>query len=291
MWMTHISSRRKSTNRISYNTLTVLTLPCSLQWRTIRRMVPSPSWKSLLKQRLMGICSSLFTGNLPTQTSIYTGTATITSQQRLVLYTLNHRAQTGCSKPELLCKEMNHLRKALTQCKYPKWTLDKVGKRINRPSREVTDGANNQGTSDAQYTTNEVKTKGHIVIPYTQGLYESIKKICGRYDMQTHFKGGSTITNLLVSPKDKDPMISKSGAIYWFQCSDLTCYDEYIGESSRTYGERFKEHLKDSSPIHHHSNITGHPTSQNNFKIIGREGHGLARNIKESILLGLIIPH
>ena len=67
-----------------------------------------------------------------------------------------HRVQTVCSNPELLCKEMDHLRKALTQCKYPKWALDKVEKRLNRPSREVNDGANNQGTTDTQATTNEV---------------------------------------------------------------------------------------------------------------------------------------
>ena len=86
-------------------------------------------------------------------------------------------------------------------------------------------------------------------------------------------------------------MVSKSGAIYWFQCGDLTFDDEYIGETSRTFGERFKECLKDPSLIYHHSNNTGHPTSQNNFQKMGREGHGLARNFKESILLGLIIPH
>ena len=163
-------------------------------------------------------------------------------------------------------------------------------KRFNMPSREVTDGANNQGTTGAQPTTNEVKTKGHIVIPYTQGLCESIKKICGRYGIQTHFKGGNTIRNLLASPKDKDPMVSKSGAIYWFKCGDLTCDDEYIEETSRTFGERFKEHLKDPSPIHHHSNQTCHPTTQNNFQIIRREGHGLARNIKESIFIRVNNP-
>ena len=32
---------------------------------------------------------------------------------------------------------MDHFRKVLTQCKYPKWALDKVGKRLNRPSSEV----------------------------------------------------------------------------------------------------------------------------------------------------------
>ena len=47
--------------------------------------------------------------------------------------------------------------------------------------------------------------------------------------IQTHFKGGSTIKNLLVSPKDKDLMVNQSGAIYWYQCGDLGCDDEYIG--------------------------------------------------------------
>ena len=79
--------------------------------------------------------------------------------------------------------------------------------------------------------TMKLKIKGHIVIPYTQGLCESIKKICGRYGIQTHFKGGRTIKNLLVSPKGKDPMVNLSGAIYWYQCGDLGWDDEYIGET------------------------------------------------------------
>ena len=154
----------------------------------------------------------------------------------------------------------------------------------------VNDWANSQGTTGTQPITNAVKTKGHIVITNTQGLCESIKKICGRYGIQTHFKGNSTIKNLLVCPKDKDPMVNKSGVIYWFQCSDLTCDDEYIRETSRTFGDRFKEHLKEPSPIHHHSSNTGHPTSQHNSQIIGRQGHGLARNIKESVFIKVNNP-
>ena len=80
-------------------------------------------------------------------------------------------------------------------------------------------------------------------------------------------------------------MANKSGAIYWFQCGDLTYDDEYIGETSRTFGERFKEHLKEPSPIHHHSINTGLPTTQDNFKIIGKESHGNARTIKGSIYI------
>ena len=36
-------------------------------------------------------------------------------------------------------------------------------------------------------------SNGHIVIPYIQGLGESIKKICNKYGVQTHFKGNRTL--------------------------------------------------------------------------------------------------
>ena len=80
-------------------------------------------------------------------------------------------------------------------------------------------------------------SKGHIVIPYTQALGESIKKIYSKYGMQTHFKGNRTIKKMLVKPKDKDPIDRKSGAIYWYQCGELACNEEYIGETFRTFEE------------------------------------------------------
>ena len=220
----------------------------------------------------MGNCLPLCTKNLPTLTSTYSRTVTITSQPNLVLSTPSHTGPKQYAAILSFSTEKTHLRNALTQCKYPKWALDKVERRLNKPSSEASDGANNQGTTGAQPATKEVKTKGHNVIPYTQGLCESIKKICGRYGIQTHFKGSNTIRNLLVSPRDKDPMASKSGAIYWFQCGDLSCDDKYIGETTRIFGDRYKEYLKDPSPIHQHSNHRGHLTSHNNFQIIGREG-------------------
>ena len=51
--------------------------------------------------------------------------------------------------------------------------------------------------------------KGHIVIPYMQGLGESNKNICKCYGIQTHFKDKRTIKNTLVKPKDKDPLEKK----------------------------------------------------------------------------------
>ena len=72
---------------------------------------------------------------------------------------------------------------------------------------------------------------------------------------------------MLVKPKDKDPMYRKSGAIYWYQWGVLACNEEYIGKTSRTFGERYKEHLKEPSPICAHSTQTGHSTTPENFNI------------------------
>ena len=55
--------------------------------------------------------------------------------------TLTHGAKTVCNKAELLQKEMEQLRKALTHCKYPKWALDRVERRPTKPTSEVNNGA------------------------------------------------------------------------------------------------------------------------------------------------------
>ena len=78
-----------------------------------------------------------------------------------VIHTLSHWASTVCSKPELLQQEKDYLRKVLTKCKYPKWALDKVEERLNRSTRQVSNG----GTAGAQPATNEVKNKGTLSYP------------------------------------------------------------------------------------------------------------------------------
>ena len=93
---------------------------------------------------------------------------------------------------------------------------------------------------------------GQVVIPYTKGIAESIKHICGKYGIQAHFKGNITIKQVLMKPKDQDPKEMKSELMYSFQCNQLACDEEYIEETARTLGEGSKEHLKQPSPIHVH---------------------------------------
>ena len=216
MWMTHLSSRRKSTNRTSYNIINSVDPAIQFTMENNKEDGAIPFLETIVKPEADGNLS-ITVYRKPTHTDQYFqwDSHHHLSAKFIVIHTLTHRAQIVCSNPEFLHKEIDHLRKTLTQCKYPKWALGKVEKRLNGPSGEVTDGTNSQGTAGTQPTTNEVKTKGHIVIPYTHGLSECIK-IYERYGIQTHFKGGNTIKNLLVSSKDKDPMVSRIGAIYWF---------------------------------------------------------------------------
>ena len=85
-------------------------------------------------------------------------------------------------------------------------------------------------------------------------------------------------------------MLKKSGVIYRFKCGRVDCEDEYIGESDRTFAERFREHMKSPSPIHDHFTTTDHNVSLDNFSIEGREDQSIARNIKEAMLIRVNDP-
>ena len=97
-------------------------------------------------------------------------------------------------------------------------------------------------------------------------------------------------SGILMAPKDKDHITMKSSIIYRFKCHMVDCDDKYIGESSRTFGERFKEHLEAPSPIYDHQNIRGHDTTIENFSIVEREDQNLIRAIKEAIYIRVNSP-
>ena len=111
---------------------------------------------------------------------------------------------------------------------------------------------------------------------YSQGLCESYKTICSKYDGQVHFKGGKL-------PKDKEAVTKQNNIIYWFKCGKTKWDDDYVGESARTFEQQNREHFKAPSPTTEHHNTTGHTTTVDNFKIIGREGQNMTRAIKEAI--------
>ena len=218
-----------------------------------------------------------------------------------VIGTLTHRAKVVWTDPELLQGEINHLRRALGKCKYPNWAINRVQHKVLSNNREDTNNnsINPSNNDNSQVITTQTKdnsnnsmhnssednnlsktrsgnkaTVGQVVIPYTTGIAKSIKQICGKYGIQVHFKGNTTIKQVLMKPKDQDPKDNKSGIIYSYQCKHLDCHEEYVGKTARNLEERRKEHLKQPSPIHGHIQQTGHTITENNFNIIGREDQG-----------------
>ena len=123
-----------------------------------------------------------------------------------------------------------------------------------------------------------------------EGLGESCKNICRKHGVEVYFRGSSTIRDFLVHPKNKDTILQKSGVIYRYRCGRVDCEDEYIGESGRTFGEGFREHMRAPSPIIDHQNITSHEVSLDNFSIVGREDNSIARNSKEAIFIRVNDP-
>ena len=103
-------------------------------------------------------------------------------------------------------------------------------------------------------------------------------------------KGGNTIKNLPMASKDQDPIQKKSGVISGCKCDRMDCDEEYIGESSRVFGERFKEHQKAPSPIFDHFNTTGHSITIDNISIVGREDKNLHWAIKEALFIRVNHP-
>ena len=144
--------------------------------------------------------------------------------------------------------------------------------KISAPVHSKDDGNKKKQTSNS---TNSNIKRNFIVVPYTEGLSESIKNVCKKHGIQLYFKWARTTKDLHVAPKDKDHITKKSGIIYRYKCDRVECNEEYIGESSRTFGEWFKEHLKAPSPIYDHFNATGHTTTLENFSIVERKDQNL----------------
>ena len=61
-------------------------------------------------------------------------------------------------------------------------------------------------------------------------------------------------------------------------------------ESGKTFRDRLKEHFRALSPIHHHSQSTGHPVSPGCFTIVERESQQVTRNTKEAVYIHVNHP-
>ena len=80
------------------------------------------------------------------------------SSKYSVIGTLQHRANTICSSPQLLQKEEEHLQQALMRCQYPNWALNKIKHKMRNP-----------GTRATVNNNSNITQRSYIVVPYYAG--------------------------------------------------------------------------------------------------------------------------
>ena len=137
-----------------------------------------------------------------------------------VINTLSHRAKSVCSNPELFKQEEEHLRKALTQCKYPKWALDKWRKDSTgfpvRPLMGLT-------TRVPQVPLLPLKkSRVRAILSYpTHKVFVKVSKrsVVGMASKLTSKVAAPSRTSWS-APRTKTLWSNQSDAIYWYQCGD-----------------------------------------------------------------------
>ena len=111
----------------------------------------------------------------PTHTDMYLHPI---SSKYSVVGTLHHRAKTVCSNSSLLQKEEKHLHKVLTRCKYPTWALNRVKMKMRSATQKKKNLNQNKNLK------HENSQQPYIVVPYYQGLSESVKRTCNTINME-----------------------------------------------------------------------------------------------------------
>ena len=130
-----------------------------------------------------------------------------------VFNTLAFKAKVVCTSQQALCKEMEHIRKALQACNFPSWvpnTLQhKLNCKHNTHNGQTTTG--NQSNNNNNNNGSIIKNTS-VVVPYIHGLGERFKRTCNNLGIQVHFKGSNTIKTLLMACKDRDNKLKKVGS-------------------------------------------------------------------------------
>ena len=219
----------------------------------------------------------------PTHTDLYLqwdSHHTLTSKYSMI-GTLQHRAQTICSNPQLLQKEEQHLKNALKKCKYPTLALNRIQMKTRKQD-------SNQVPTNRTDMNNQKKS--YIVVPYYSGLSESIKTLAVNLGYRCTLKEAPPSRTSWCLPKTKIQSRSKVESSTDTSLTGWIVMRNILESPQELLGKGFKEHPKSPSPIYDHSNITGHNVTIINFNIVGRADLNQMRTIKEALCIRVNDP-
>ena len=100
------------------------------------------------------------------------------------------------------------------------------------------------------------QSQGFACLPYVRGLTEPITRLLRKHDIKVVNKPVTTLQQEFPSPKYRPPIEKQNNVVYRIPCAD--CPWNYIGETSRSFETRKKEHIRNVNKATRGSNIVKH---------------------------------
>ena len=121
-----------------------------------------------------------------------------------VIRTLMDRKDNIVTEEEDRREEDQRTRKAVAECDYPKWAMDRVHQQMKDKPHY----------SKKTKNKNDNPSRGMVVIPYIESVAEKFQKICWKRRIGTAMRPTNTLKSLLVHPKDKRDNLQTSEVVY-----------------------------------------------------------------------------
>ena len=210
-----------------------------------------------------------------------------------LIRTLVIRIYRICSKQSIIEKELNLLRKTLTDNGYPPHIVRRgivegevITRRISQNQMKMNNNNDNNNRKTIYFT---IKYYGQESVVFASKVKKYCKKLISNLDIQFAFKKNMSLKSVFLPIlKGTDENRKKKNLVYSIPCLD--CDRVYIGETSRMKETRMKEHkanirtLATKSELVEHILTHKHQFDFMNTQTLAFETDWRKRVIKESIL-------
>ena len=219
--------------------------------------------------------------------------------KRGTLRSIINRAYDICSSDEFLRLELSRIKHDFIKINgYPYWVFNQIHQNVIE-SREISAKKLNSINDSATETIVSENTKKlyTISLPYKgkkgQNIIKSMSNTLSNVLPDRHVTKimytGKKLGSFF-SIKDETKKQHQHDLIYYTECPESTCSENYIGEVARRLQERVDEHAGKDSKSHmlQHTHQSGHAAvSIDNFKIVKRgfKNHKMKRKISEALLI------
>ena len=201
--------------------------------------------------------------------------------------TLINRVYCICNTWAMFDKNCNELKKLLSKNLFPPKLIDEVIK--NYLDKNHLENKQNSEKVDEETKINCCYFKLPYLGEHSDFIAKKMKTLCQQFCKNTEIKLSFTMFKVgnMFSVKCKKPEYLKAGVVYHFICA--ACNSSYVGETSRYYKTRVREHLhKKSQPSSIFKHLENNPqcrskSDESCFKIIDTARTKFTLEVKEAL--------